>query len=462
MLHQADIADFRAAFRDTEALIQPHDPAYDKAREVYNGMIDRRPRLIVRCGNIADVMETVRFARNKDLLLAVRGGGHSGAGLGVCDDGLVLDLAGLRGIRVMPGARRVRVEGGCTQGEMDHVTRKFGLAVPSGTISTVGIGGLALGGGHGYLTRRYGLTIDNLLEADLVLADGRFVTANARQHEDLFWAIRGGGGNFGVVTSFLFEAHPVSTVFAGPMLWPLDRAADIMRFYREFMPGADEDLNGHLALLKVPPVAPFPEDLHGETMCGIIFCYLGPLDRADAMIRPFRSLFPPAFERVGPIPFPVLQSALDPIFLPGLQGYWRCALAREIGDEAVSRHVEFGSKLPTPLSTMHLYPIDGRAGRVGKSETAFSYREARWSTVIAGLDPNPGHLEKISKWADEYWNALHPYTCGGEYVNFMMHEGAERVKVAYRDNYGPLAAIKKRYDPTNLFRVNQNINPDDA
>lgn len=439
-------------------VIDTEGAEYDSARKVYNGMIDRYPRLIVRCADVADVIAAVNFARDNELLLAVRGGAHNGPGLGTCDDGLVIDLSRLRGIRVDAAARTVCVEGGCTSGDVDHATHAFGLAVPFGIISTTGVGGLALGGGGGYLTRRCGLTIDNLLEADVVLADGRPVTAGAHENEDLYWALRGGGGNFGVVTSFLFRAHPVSTVHAGVTLWTLDRAREILQWYREFSPQAPEELYGFFGFKGVPTSAPFPEELQGKRVCGIVWCYTGAPDGAQAAFEPVREL-KPDFEMLGSMPFPTLQSLFDGLFPPGLQWYWRGDFVTELSDEAIELHVKHGSDVPSLLSLMHLYPVDGAAGRVGRHDTAFSYREAKWSMVIAGVDPDPTNRERIIAWTKDYWEALHPYSAGGAYVNFMMDEGQERIRATYRDNYERLVAVKRRYDPDNLFRVNQNIRP---
>jgi FAD/FMN-containing dehydrogenase len=440
-------------------LILPSDPDYESVRAVYNGMIDKRPAMIARCADVADVIAAVTFARKHDLLLAIRGGGHHGAGLGTCDAGLVIDLSQMKGIRVDPESRSVRVEGGCTWGEVDHATHAFGMATPSGFISTTGVGGLTLGGGLGYLTRKYGLTIDNLLAVDIVLADGSFVTANADQHADLFWAVRGGGGNFGVVTSFLFRLHPVSTVVGGPTLWPIDQAAEVMRWYRDFITEAPEDLNGWFGILVVPPVPTFPEDLHLKTMCGIVWCYTGPEERADEVFAPVQEVGAPALHGVGAMPYPVLQSAFDGLFTPGLQWYWKADFVDELSDEAIERHLEFAAEIPTMLSTMHLYPINGAAHRVGKDDTAWGYRDATWGMVIAGVDPDPANAEKISTWARDYWQAIHPYSAGGAYVNMMMEEGPDRIRAAYRDNYERLVEVKTRYDPSNLFCVNLNIKP---
>jgi FAD/FMN-containing dehydrogenase len=440
-------------------LIQPGDNNYDEARKLYNAMIDRRPRFIVRCADVADVIASVNFAREHKLLLAVRGGGHNGGGLGSCDDGLVIDLSRMKGVRVDPERRTAVVNGGCTWGDVDHATHAFGLATPSGVISTTGVGGLTLGGGLGHLTRRFGLAVDNLIGADIVLADGSFVSVNAENHPDLFWAIRGGGGNFGIVTSFVFRLHPVKTVVAGPTLWQLEQSADVLRWYRDFITKAPEELNGFFAFLTVPPAPPFPEHLRLKKMCGVVWCYTGSEQDAEAVFKPVREFGPPALHGVQAMPFPVIQSAFDGLYPPGHQWYWRADFVNDLSDQAIALHVEHGSRLPTMQSTMHLYPIDGAAHRVGRNDTAFSYRDANWAEVIVGVDPDPANASKITSWTKEYWDALHPYSAGGAYINFMMEEGQNRVKDSYRDNYQRLTAVKAKYDPNNLFRVNQNIQP---
>ena len=456
-MNEATIREFKANLRGE--LIEPGDKGYDAARKVYNAMIDKRPRLIARCVDVGDVMTAVNFARQNQMLLAVRGGGHNGGGLGVCDDGLVIDLSPMRYTRVDPKARTVRVGGGCTWGDVDHATHAFGMATPSGIISTTGVGGLTLGGGIGHLTRKCGLSIDNLLSVDMVLADGRFVTASAEENEDLFWAVRGGGGNFGAVTSFLFRLHPIKTIIGGPTLWTLEQAADVMKWYREFITTAPDDLNGFFAFLTVPPAPPFPENLHLKKMCGVVWCYTGPEKEAERVFKPIREFGPPALYGIHAMPHPMLQSAFDALYPPGLQWYWRADFVKELSDEAIALHVKHGSDVPTMHSAMHLYPINGGAQRVGKTETPWSYRDATWAEVIVGVDPDPANTKRITEWSKTYWEALHPYSAGGAYVNFMMDEGEERIKATYRDNYARLASIKKKYDPTNLFRVNQNIKP---
>jgi FAD/FMN-containing dehydrogenase len=437
----------------------PADDGYDAARAVYNAMIDRRPAAIARCADAADVMTAVRFATEHGLTVSVRGGGHNAAGLGVWDDALVIDLSPMRGVLVDPGAKTARVQGGCVWGDVDHATGAFGLATPSGFLSSTGVGGLTLGGGIGYLSRRYGLTIDNLLSADVVLADGSFVTASERQHPDLFWALRGGGGNFGVVTSFEFRCHDVGTVVAGPVLYDIADAGDVLRWYREVLPSLPEELDGWLGLLTIPPAPPFPEELWLRKACGIIWCYTGPPERADEVLGPVRGFGAPLLDAVMPMPFPVLQSIFDPLYPAGLQWYWRADFFNEISDDAIAIHQEFGEALPTPHSTMHLYPIDGAVHRVSPEATAFAYRDAGWAGVIVGVDPDPANAAKIKDWAVRYWDALHPTSAGGAYVNFMMEEGSDRVRASYGRNYDRLARVKATYDPGNFFRINQNVTP---
>jgi FAD/FMN-containing dehydrogenase len=457
MMNDDAIAAFRASLRGE--LIEPGDAGYDAARKVYNAMIERRPRLIARCADVADVMAAVKFGREQKLLVAIRCGGHNAGGLGVCDDGLVIDLSRMNYVRVDPKKKTVQVCGGALWRDVDHATHAFGLAVPSGIISTTGVAGLTLGGGLGYLARRYGLTIDNLLAVEMVLADGRFVTASAKENSDLFWAVRGGGGNFGVVTSFLFKGQPVHTVYGGPMFWPLEDAAEMMRWYRDFIVKAPDDVYGFFAFHTIPPAAPFPENFHLKKMCGIVWCYTGPIKKAEKVFKAIRKFKAPAIDLAGPIPHPALQSLFDGLYPPGMQWYWKADFVRTLPDEAIAKHLKHAATLPTLQSTMHLYPINGAAGRVKRGATAWWHRDANWTEVIVGVDPDPGKKEEISAWAKEYWSALHPYSAGGAYINFMMDEGEERIRATYGKNYKRLAKIKKRYDPGNLFRVNQNIRP---
>jgi FAD/FMN-containing dehydrogenase len=442
-------------------LIGPDDADYDEARRVFNAMIDKRPALIARCESADDVSAMLAFARAHDLLVAVRGGGHNGAGLGTCDGGVVIDLEALDDVQVDAEARTARVGGGCTWGTVDGATGAFGLATPSGIISTTGVGGLTLGGGLGHLTRKCGLTIDSLIGADVVLADGSQVHASATEHPDLFWALRGGGGNFGVVTSSLFRLHEVGTVIGGPTFWPVEQGAEVLSAYREFLPSAPRELNGFFAFHTVPPGPPFPEAIHMRKVCGVVWCYVGGEDDAAAAMAPLlRELPEPLMHGVAPMPHAALQGAFDGLYPRGDQWYWRADFVNEIPDEAVAIHAHFGATMPTMKSTMHLYPIDGAAHDVGSSDTAWSYRDARWGAVFAGVDPDPANVDAIRRWSVGYQEALHPYSAGGAYVNMMMEEGQERVRASYRHNYERLARIKRQYDPDNTFRVNQNIQPE--
>jgi len=441
-------------------LFHPGDADYDAARKLYNSMIDKRPALIARCADTADVVRAINFGREQGLTLAVRGGGHNGAGLGSVDGGLVIDLSAMRAVEVDAARREVRVQGGCVWNDVDAATNPHGLAVPTGFISSTGVGGLTLGGGVGYLTRRYGLTIDNLLEVEMVLADGGVVVANDRENPDLFWAVRGGGGNFGVVTSFLFRGQPAGpTVYGGPIFWPMEHAATVMRFWRDLVLNGPEELGGWFGFHTVPPIDMFPAEHHLKKMAVVTWCYTGDLEGAAKLFEPIRAVAPPAIDFVGPIPMPALQSLFDGLYPPGLQWYWNADFVTDLTEEAIQHHLRYAAQLPSVHSTMHLYPINGAAHRVGQSDTAWSYREANFVQVIVGVDPDPANNARTIAWSKEYWRRLHPYSAGGAYVNMMMDEGQERVMAAYRDNYARLAQIKGQYDPDNLFRVNQNIRP---
>lgn len=453
------IAHFGQSLRG--ALIGRSDPGYDEARSLYNGMIDKRPLLIARCADAADVIASVNFGRDQRIPIAVRGGGHNGPGLGSVNDGLAIDLSMMKGVRVNPASRTVRVGPGCTSGDVDHATHAFGLAVPFGIVSTTGVAGLTLGGGSGHLTRKFGLTIDNLIEADVVLADGSFVTASQTGNADLLWALKGGGGNFGVVTSFLFQAHPVGMVFAGPIAWDQSHARAILRAYCDFLPKAPEELGLFLGLKTVPANSPFPEGAWGHKICLLVCCFAGPEAEGRKALAPLlEALPPPSLDWTGMMPYPALQTMFDGLYPKGMQWYWKGDFVNELTDAAIETHIAHAAKTPTELSLMHLYPIDGAVHRVSKHETAWRARDARWSMVIAGIDPNPEMAEPITRWAKAYWDAAHRFNPGGGYTNFMMDdEGDARLKAAYGDNYSRLAALKTKYDPTNLFQVNLNIRP---
>jgi hypothetical protein len=440
-------------------VIRPSDPTYDDDRALFNAMIDKRPVLIVRAATVDDVAAAVDFGRERGLELAVRCGGHNGPGLGSVDDGVLIDLAGLKEIDVDPDARTATIDGGCLLGEVDAATHAHGLAAPGGIISTTGAGGLMLGGGIGHLTRKAGLSIDNILGAEVVLADGTVVTADESTNPDLYWALRGGGGNFGVVTSLRLRLHPIANVVAGPMFWELERSADLMRWYREFILDAPDDLNGFFAFMSVPPAPLFPEELHLRKVAAIAWCWTGPEEGAAEALAEVREQPGLLLDGVQAMPLPALQTAFDGVYPPGDQWYWKADFVESIPDEAIERHVEFAEAMPTWKSTMHLYPIDSATHRVGADETSWGYRDANWGMVMAGVDPDPANVEAISSWSRSYWEALHPFSAGGAYVNMMMEEGQERVKAAYGANYARLADIKAKYDRENVFRVNQNIQP---
>jgi hypothetical protein len=456
-LGQDAIAALRMKIRGD--LIKPGDPLYETARKVYNAMIDKRPALIIRPVDVADVSSAVHFGSEHGLDIAVRSGGHNGPGFGTVDGGLVIDLSRMRGIRVDPDEKTVRVEAGAVWGDVDHATYPFNLAVPTGTVSTTGVGGLTLGGGMGYLTRRYGLSIDNLLGVDMVLADGCFVTANKDQNEDLFWAVRGGGGNFGIVTSFLFSAKKVNSIYGGPIFWPIEYAADILSFWQDLILKAPEELTGIYALITIPPTAPFPEEYQLKKVCGIVWCYSGPEAKAEEVFKPIRNFRKPAIDLAGPIPLPALQSLFDVFYPAGLQWYWKAIFYEKYNNQTIDQIIKHGKKLPTPLSFTHIFPINGAVSRVDTKETAWGYRKANFMQVFGGVDADPVNNEHMIKWVKDFAKDLEPNSLGGGYVNMIMDEGQEGVRAAYGENYARLAQIKAKYDPNNLFHVNQNIRP---
>ncbi len=451
-------SEFGAAFAGQ--LIGPADGNYDEARALYNAMIDKRPAVIARCATSADVASVIAFARAHDLPLAIRGGGHNGGGLGSVDNGVVADLSLMREVSVDPATRTVHVAGGCTWGEVDAATHEHGLAVPAGVISTTGVGGLTLGGGLGHLTRGCGLTIDNLLSAEVVLADGQQVTASPDENSDLFWAIRGGGGNFGVVTTFVFRAHPVSMVVGGPTFWALEDTETVLSAYREWIGTAPREVGAFFAFHTVPPGPPFPEEIHLRKVCGIVWCHTGTEEAAAKDMAPMLEVAPPLMHGVQPMPMPVMNSAFDGLYPPGDQWYWRADFMNEIPDEAIAQNVAWNDKPPMWKSGSHIYPIDGAVHDVGEADTAWAFRNTGWAQVIIAVDPDPAGAPALRDWAVGYWDAIHPYSAGGAYVNFMMDdEGQARVQATYGANYDRLARVKATYDPDNVFRVNQNIAP---
>lgn len=444
----------------TGTLILPGNTDYDEARKVYNGMIDKRPAAIAKCNNVNQVIACVNFARDNNILLAIRGGGHNAGGLGIADDALVIDLSLLKEIKVDAAAKTVKVEGGCLLKDVDVATHEAGMCVPSGIFGTTGVGGITLGGGLGNLTRTLGLAIDNLLEAEVVLASGKLVKASSTENPDLFWALRGGGGNFGVVVSFTFKLNPVHTVYAGPMLWEMEDAEEMWAWHHEFVNNAPDELGGYFAFLTVPPFAPFPEHLHLKKMCGVVWCYAGDMNKAEEVFKPIRAKKTPALDFVGPLPVPTLNTLFDPLYPPGLLWYWKADYVKDLPPEAMKKHIAYARKMPTRYCTMHMYNINGAASKIGKKDTPWNYRDANYGMVIVGIADNQNDKEKVTDWAKSYWSAMHPYSMGGAYINMMMEEGEERIKASYGDNYERLVAIKTKYDPGNLFRVNQNIKPE--
>ncbi len=437
----------------------PDDEGYEQARRVYNAMIDRRPAAVLRAANAGDVMAAVNFARDNGLELAVRGGGHSVPGFGTWDGALVIDLSGMRGVRVDPAASTARAEGGATWGDFNAATYPFGLATTGGIISTTGVAGLTLGGGIGYLTRGFGLSIDNLVSADVVTADGRFLVASERENEDLFWALRGGGGNFGVVTSLEFRLHPVKDIYGGPMFYELSEVENVLRFYREYIADAPEQMGAFPAFQIAPPLPFIPEDRHGDTFVAIVACWAGPLEEGERALQPFHDVAPVVAEFVGPMPYPALNGAFDALLPPGLQHYWKASFVKELTDEAIAAHRVHGPEVPAVNSTMHIYPINGAAHRVAPDATAFAYRDANFATVIAGVWPDPSRNEANIAWVRDYYDATAPHSEEGGYINFMAEDDQGRIRANYKGNYDRLVDIKRKYDPDNLFHLNQNIRP---
>ena len=438
------------------------DPGYDDARMVRNGMIDKRPALIVQPVHAGDVMGAVRYAADNGLAVAVRGGGHSVPGFGTCDGGVVVDMSAMRGVRVDPMNQTARVAGGATWGDLNAAAYPFGLATTGGVVSTTGVGGLTLGGGIGYLARGLGLSIDSLVAADVVTGDGSFHVASEKDEADLFWAIRGGGGNFGVVTSFEFRLSPVRDIYGGPMLYELDAAGDVLKAFGELITDAPEQLGGFPGFQIAPPLPFIPEERHGKTHALVVACWAGDPDDGETMLKPFHDVAPVVAEMVGRMPYPALNSAFDALYPAGLRHYWKTNFVGELTDEAIAVHVEHGSRVPEVTSTMHIYPINGACHRVDPESTAFAGRDATFAVNIAGMWPDASDDEANIAWVRDYSDALAPYSEKGGYIGFMAGDDQDRIRANYKGNYERLAEIKRRYDPGNLFRHNQNIAPASA
>lgn len=437
--------------------IAPSDPAYDEARRVYNAMHDRRPALVVRAVGVADVLATVRFTAERGLPLAIRGGGHSVPGFGTCEGGIVVDLACMRGVRVDPARQTLRAEGGCTWGDVNHAAHAFGLATTGGIVSTTGIAGLTLGGGMGYLMRSLGLSCDNLVSADVVTADGSFLTCSEEENGDLFWALQGGGGNFGVVTSFEYRLHPVNEIYGGPIFFPLE--AGVLQGWREFIFSAPEPLGAVLGLTLAPPLPFLPREWHGKPVCALIVCWPGKAAEGESLLTSLREWGPIVGSHVGPMPYPVINTLFDDLVPAGLQQYWKGSFAHELSDAAIPVHLEHASRTPCPESGTFLFPMDGATRRVAPDAAAFANRDVALANVVAGAWPDPRDNEANVRWVRAYHAALVPHSEEGGYVNFMDVDDQGRAAVNYRESYARLRRVKRKYDPENLFRINHNIPP---
>lgn len=458
-LNEAATHGLRASLRGV--LLQPGDEGYDGARRVWNAMIDRHPALIVRCAGVADVIRAVTFARTHDMLVSVRGGGHNVTGNAVCDGGIVIDLSPMKGVRVDPVAQTVRAEAGLTWGELDHETQAFGLAVTGGQVSHTGISGLTLGGGVGHLMRKHGLTIDNLLSVDIVTADGRLLTASATKNEDLFWGVRGGGGNFGIVTSFEYQLHPVGPIVLGGMaVYPAEQAQDLLHFFRAFMATAPDDLMATVTFLTAPPAPFIPAHLQGTLMVAVILCHSGPTEQAERDVAALRAFSPPAVDLIGPIPYTAIQQIVDAGSPYGLlQVYLKSDHLAELSNEVIDIIVAHTATITSPQSVVILFPLGRAVSRVRKDETAFGHRDATYDYVIYSMWTDPQEAERHIQWTRAFAAAMQPFSIG-VYVNEMLNEGEERVRAAYPpETYERLVALKNKYDPANVFRMNQNIKP---
>ena len=450
-LDDTSIRDLRGGLRGS--LLQPGDAGYDTARKIDNAMIDRRPALIARCAGVVDVLGAVRFARTHDLLVSVRAGGHNVAGNAVCDGGLMIDLSPMKGIRVDPAARTVQAQAGVTWGDLDAETQAFGLGTTGGVISTTGIAGLTLGGGVGWLNGRFGLACDNLIAADVVTADGRFLRASEKDNADLFWGLRGGGGNFGIVTSFEYRLHPVGpTLLSGPVFHPAARAREVLRFYREFSASEPDELTTYAGLLTGPD---------GSPLVGLVPCYSGPPEQGEKLLDRLRKLGPPAVDMVGPMPYVAVQRMFNDAFPPGRYNYWKSALTPEISDQLIDTVVEHMARVPSPFSAVMLEHYHGAYSRPAPTATAYSHRRPTYDVVIIANWTDPADSERNIAWARGLFAAVQPQVSRAAYVNFLdLDDGADRVRAAYGENYDRLVAVKRAYDPTNFFRMNQNVRPD--
>jgi len=442
-------------------LIGADDASYDERRAVWNGSIDRHPTLIARCTGVADVIAAVKFARREGVRVAVRGGGHSFPGLSVCDDGLVIDLSLMKGIRVDPQARTARAQAGVLLGELDRETQEFGLAVPAGVVTHTGLAGLTLGGGIGWLMRKFGLTIDQLVSVDMVTAEGEFVKASEKENADLFWGVRGAGANFGIVTEFEFRLNPVGpTVFAGPIFWPMQDSPDVLRFYREWIKDVPDELTTIVIHRMVPPLPAIPQELHGKPVVAVTCCYAGPLEDAERVVRPMKAFGSPLLDLCSPKPFMAHQSMFDPSFPQGWWYYFRSCDIAELSDAVIDIVADNAMRMTSPLTAFPIFQLGGAVSRVGEDETAFNGRNAGHTINVNATTATSEGFDQEREWSRNFWSALEPYHTS-VYVNFLMDEGEDRIRQAYgAAKYERLKALKRKYDPTNFFRLNQNISPD--
>ena len=458
-IDDAAVDELRASFRGE--VVSPADAGYDEHRKIWNGSIDRRPGLIARCAGVADVRAAVQFGREHELTVAVRGGGHSFPGLSVCDDGLLIDLGPMKGTRVDPEARTARAQAGVLLGELDRETQTFGMAVPSGIVTHTGVAGLTLGGGIGWIMRKYGLSIDNLVSVDVVTADGEFVKASENENADLFWGVRGGGGNFGVVTDFEFRLHPLGPqVMAGPVFWPMEDAPEVLRFYRDWIADCPDELMTIVVQRRAPALPVVPPELVGKHVIAVAACYAGPVEDGERVLAPLKRFGNPVLDLSMPKPFLAHQAMFDPSFRRGWWYYVRSCDVGELTDDVIDVVAEHGRRITSPISSIALWQMGGAVARVGEHETAFNGRDAAFTFNINGNSETADGFEAERQWARDYWSALAPYHTS-VYVNFLMEEGEERVRQAYgAEKYDRLKALKRTYDPTNFFRLNQNIPPD--
>ncbi len=458
ILGEATLAEFRTSLAGE--LIRPDDVDYHTARKVWNGLIDRYPALIARCANAGDVVKAVQFARSRNLLVAVRGGGHNVAGFSTCDDGLVIDLSPLKRIEVDPLLRTARAQGGLTWGEFDAATQAHALATTGGLVSTTGIAGFTTGGGIGWLMRKHGLALDNLLSVDMVLADGRCVTANEKEHSDLFWGVRGGGGNFGIVTEFTYRLHPIGpAIFGGAAFYPAAQAKELLHFYREWARTLPDELTTMVAFLIAPPAPFIPPDLHGTAMAAVALCYCGPIEEGPGWVKPLRAFATPAIDLLGPMPYTALQTMFDATAPHGLLSYWKTEYLNNLEDKAIDILIDHAGKMRSPLSTIHLYHAAGAVSRAKPGDTAFTHRDTPFILNVIGGWLDATESDSHIAWARQAAQAIQPYATGATYLNFLGEEGEARARAGYGVSYDRLVALKNEYDPTNFFRLNQNIQP---